>query len=412
MRPLPIILFAIAALLLRVGFALQSCGLARPKNSVSAILRAAADTAAAGLAFWVVGAGILFQNVHRWIGFDSRFCCNVVPEFAATEFFHMVICSIGCAIVTGAIAERSRFHAGVISSAVLGGLVFPLFGHWVWYGPFRDWNFLDVGGATVIHLSGAIFGAVAVAVLGSRTGKYNSDGSSNSIAGHSMPMTGIGVFLLLVGWFPYLLGCVSTHWTPIGALDEVVISIAAMDILLAAIGGVAGGLFYSHLRYGKPDLFFIFSGMLGGLVAISSGLANVHSCGGALIIGIVSGVIVPYFGLKIDRSAKLDDPVGLIAVNGIGAIWGTLATAIFAPLSNAVDHFRLLGVQCGGLAVVTVASTAIAVPLFVTLKKLRLLRISESNELNGLDIAEHDINAYPDFQQNTIKSPHPREDSF
>ena len=241
MRPIWLVIFGMGTLLLRAGFALQASGSLRAKNASAAMVRLLADTAAAALAFWAVGAGILFQTHNSWIGFDNSFFFREPPEFATSEFFHMTVCLIGGAIVTGAIAERSKFYVGVAASAVLGGLVFPIVGHWAWFGKLRDWNFIDFGGASAIHLSAAVFGAIGIAVVGSRAGKYNRDGSSNSLPGHSLPMLGAGVMLLLAGWFPYLLGCVSAHWFPTSSMDEVILAISATNILLAGVGGVAGG---------------------------------------------------------------------------------------------------------------------------------------------------------------------------
>jgi ammonium transporter, Amt family len=403
------VIFGIGSLLLRVGFALQASGSLRAKNSASAILRITADTAAAALAFWAFGAAILFQTHNGWIGFDSGFLFREPPDFASTEFFHLTLCIIGGAIVTGAIAERAKFYVGVTASAVLGGIVFPIAGHWAWFGTLHEkWNFIDFGGASVIHLSGAIFGAIGVAVVGSRAGKYNRDGSSSSIPGHSLPMLGIGSLLLFAGWFPYLIGCVGAHWPSDSSLGDIAIGIAATNVMLAAASGVAGGLIYSQFRYRKPDLFFTYGGLIGGLVAISSGIAVIPGYG-AIIIGLVAGILVPIVTLELDLTAKLDDPIGLIAIHGVGAIWGTIATAIFIPLNDFADHFKLLAVQCGGLAMVIALSAITAGVMFLILKKLGALRVVDADEFDGLDIGEHDINSYPDFQQTTIKSYHTRE---
>ena len=204
MRPILLVIFGIGTLLLRAGFALQASGSLRAKNSAAAVLRITAETAAAALAFWAFGAGILFQTHNGWFGFDTGFLFREPPDFASTEFFHLTLCIIGGAIVTGAIAERAKFYVGVTASAVLAGLVFPIAGHWVWFGQLHLWglSFIDFGGASVIHLSGAIFGAIGVAVVGSRNGKFNKDGSSNSIPGHSLPMLGIGAMLLFAGLVP------------------------------------------------------------------------------------------------------------------------------------------------------------------------------------------------------------------
>jgi Amt family ammonium transporter len=404
-----LIFFALGALLLRAGFALQASGSLRAKNSASAILRITADAAAAALAFWAVGAAILFQHHNGWFAIDHRFLFQEPPELASTEFFHLTLCLIGGAVIAGALAERAKFYVSVAASALLAGLVFPIVGHWIWFGKLHDWGFIDFGGATAIHLSAAVFGTIGVAVVGSRAGKYNKDGSSNSIPGHSLPMVGLGAMLLLVGWLPYLLGCVVSHWSIPSQIDDVLLGVSATNILLAGMSGVAGGLLYSHYRYRKPDMFFAYSGLLGALVAISPGLMVVSNVGAA-IIGLVAGFIVPIATLALDLDARLDDPIGLIAIHGIGAIWGILATAILDTTdATFVDHLRRLAIQAGGLGAVLVISTAAATALFLGLKAITPLRVVEADEFDGLDIGEHDINSYPDFQQTTIKSYHLRE---
>ncbi len=404
-----LVIFGFGALLLRAGFALQASGSLRAKNAASSILRVTADGAAAALAFWAVGASFLFQDKNNWFAIDSRFLFAEPAGYACSEFFHAALCLIGGAVVAGALAERAKFYVGVAASALLGGVIFPVVGHWIWFGKLHDWGFIDFGGASAIHLSAAIFAAVGVAVVGSRAGKYNRDGSSSSIPGHSLPMLGIGAMLLLVSWFPYLLGCVAAHWSmDRESPDDIAFGIAATNILLAGMSGVAGGLIYSHFRYRKPDMFFAYSGLLGGLVAISPGVVAVSSMG-AVIIGLVAGIFVPILTLTLDLDARLDDPIGLIAIHGGGALWGTLATAFLVQGLSVSDHFRLLAVQCGGLAIVMVLAGVLASGLFLGLKALGTLRVVDADEFDGLDIGEHDINSYPDFQQTTIKSYHLRE---
>jgi Amt family ammonium transporter len=404
-----LLLLAICTLLLRIGFALQASGSLRAKNSASSILRITADGAAAALAFWAVGAGLLFQTKNAWIGFDFKFFCSEPPDFAGTEFFHFAICMIGGAVVAGALAERAKFYVGVAASAVLGGIVFPIFGHLVWFGKLHAMGCIDFGGASVIHLPAAVFGAVGVAIVGSRAGKYNKDGSSNVIPGHALPLMGLGSMVMLIGWFPYLLGCVGTHWFDDRAMPtDINFGISAINILLAGMAGVAGGLSYSHFRYRKPDMFFAYGGMLGALVAISSGVAGVPNWG-AVVIGFVAGILVPLCTLVIDLDAHLDDPIGLVAIHGVGSIWGLLATALFIQPRHISDNFRVLAVQAGTIGLVLLVSTILAAGFFLGLRLIGSLRVVEADEFDGLDIGEHDINSYPDFQQTTIKSYHLRE---
>ena len=399
MQPIWLISFAIASLLLRAGFALQTLGSLQAKNSAAVVVRLLAETAASVLVFWLVGFPILLQKHSSWIGFDANLIAGRSPLLAAREFFYIAICLIGPAIVSGAIAERSKFYVGVVCAAILSGIVFPVAGHLVWYGKLRELGFIDFGGATVIHLSAAIFAAMGIAVLGSRAGKYDKN---TDIAGHSLPLMGIGVLLLFAGWFPYLLGCGYAHYAVPSQWDDVIAGITAINTMLAGMGGVVGGLMYSHRRYGKPDLFFVFSGFLGGLVAVTSGLVAVNSIG-AILIGVVAGILVPKVADALDTSAHLDDPTGLVAIHGVGAIWGTLATAFFIPFDNPVDHLKQLAIQSGGLAVLMLFSGVIASVLFILLRRLNWLRINPAEETDGLDLAEHSVQAYPEFQPAQIK---------
>ncbi len=408
MTPLWLIVFGVGTLLLRTGFAMQASGSLRAKNATSSVLRITADTAAAALVFWAFGAALLFPGDNGW--FNAKLLLHQPADMAGVEFFHLTICLIGGAVISGALAERVKFYVGVLATVVLAGVVVPITGHWVWYGWLHNLGFIDLGGATVIHLSAAVFAAVGVAVVGARAGKYNRDGSSNSIPGHALPMLGIGALLIFVGWFPYLLGCTATHYQ-YGSDSTIAPGITAMNIMLAGAGGVVGGLVFSHFRYRKPDVFFTYSGLLAALVAISPAAVAVSGIG-AVSIGLVAGVIVPIAAVAVDMRARLDDPLGLIVIHGVGSIWGTLAAAFFVvlgPESGAVDHFRLLAVQALGIVAVMVPTSIVAMIVFLGMKLLGNLRVPAADETDGLDIGEHDLNSYPDFQQTTIKSYHMRE---
>jgi Amt family ammonium transporter len=395
LNPLWLIVFGVETLLLRAGFALQACGSLRAKNATGSILRLTADTAVAAISFWAIGAALLLSPSNKLFAFDSALVMGPSSDRASITFFHLVISLIGGAIITGALAERARFYVGVIAAAVLAGLVIPITGHWLWLGWLHDLGAIDHGGASVIHLSAAVFAAVGVAVVGARAGKYNRDGSSDSIAGHALPLLGAGSILSFVGWFPYLLGCTLAHW---GA-SETGQAIVAMNIMLAGAGGVCGGLLLGQFRYRKPDVFFVYSGFLGALVAISPGAVAVTGSG-ALMIGLVAGVIVPLAAMAMDSRAHLDDPLGLIAIHGVGSIWGLIAVSLFVVLGqNAlfVDHLHILAVQLLVIVAILVPTAIVAAAVFLGLKAIGGVRVSEADEIAGLDLADHGLNSYPDF---------------
>jgi Amt family ammonium transporter len=401
-----VMIFGILALLLRVGFALHTSGSLRSKNAAGAILRLTADTAFSTVAFWAVGAAILLQLNNSWFGIDAHILFGQSQDAAEKEFFHLAIILIGGAIVAGALAERARFYVGIAASILLSAIVIPVIGHWVWFGWLKDLGFIDVAGAGVIHLPAAIFAAVGAAFVGPRAGKYNKDESSNSIPGHSLPLASVGVLLLLVGWIPYVLGCVMVHGG-LTMFEGSALGVAAMNILLAAAAGALTGMLYGQLRYGKPDIFFTYSGLLGAMVAITAGAANMGNIG-ALVTGAISGLIVALLTFEIDMRWHLDDPLGVVAIHGAGAVCGLLAAALFAPVEFS-QKFHLLFVQLLGIVVIFVFSGVFSIALFLPMKAAKLLRVTDPDEFDGLDLGEHDINAYPDFQQTTIKSYHLRE---
>jgi Amt family ammonium transporter len=271
--------------------------------------------------------------------------------------------------------------------------------HWTrrgWLGP-AHLGFVDAAGAAAIHLVPAICAATAAVFVGPRDGKYNHDGSSNMIPGHSVLMIMVSVMLTLIGWTPYLLSLTS------GATGELVLA----NVVVAAAAGGLVSLIVAYVRFGKADALLTCSAVLGALVAITAAGDSVRTPV-AFIIGLVAGIIVPSMTVIIDLRWKIDDPGGVVAVHGVGAIWALVAAALFWP-GSAVDRFKLLAVQSLGIGVIAITSVALACAVLLILKATTGLRAKEADEYDGLDLAEHDINAHPDFQQTMIKSYHLRE---
>ncbi len=398
-----LVIFGAGALLLPAGFGLLACGSLRAKNGAGAVLRITADTAISALIFWAIGAAILLGEGNGYFSVDGHLLFQQNAATAEREFFYLTIVLIGGAVVTGALAERARFYVGVGLSAVLAGVLIPVVGHWAWAGWLHDAGFIDVGGATVIHLSAAVCAAVAAAMVGPRMGKYNRDGSSNSIPGHALPLSSVGVLLLLAGWFPYLFGCTVLH----DSVHEAALATAAMNLILAAAAGAAAGMMYGQFRYGKPDMFYTYTGLLGAMVAISAGAGTVGNVG-AVAIGAVAGIVVPLVTLEIDMLGRLDDPLGVVGIHGAGGIWGTVAAALLSA-GTWGQRFKLLGVAGMGIGATIVLCGLTSGVVIGLLRVLGPLRATDADEFDGLDLGEHDINAYPDFQQTTIKSYHLRE---
>jgi Amt family ammonium transporter len=238
-------------------------------------------------------------------------------------------------------------------------------------------------------------------MVGPRTGKYNRDGSANMIPGHNIPLAAVGALTMFVAWFPYLVGSELAA----GPLST---SLAGpMNVLLAAAAGGAASMALSQVRYGKVDIVLTLSGLLGGLVAISGAGGNVGTPA-AVIIGAVAGVLVPLSAISLDLLAHLDDPTSAAAIHGVGGLWGTLAASLFSDGSIA-QRAKQFGVQLLGAVAIAALAAVLSLVIFGVLKAIGRLRAKEADEYDGLDLAEHDIGAYPDFQQTMIKSYHLRE---
>ena len=380
------IVCALGVLLVRIGMAVHETGMLRAKNSVSAIVRNVTDVCIAALVFWAVGGAIFHWKVGLLFG--------SAPGDRAMMMRSLVTVLLGMGIVSGMIAERSRVGVGYACGILLAGLVIPLAGYWAKLGWLERLGYVDVAGASFIHLAAALVGLAACIHVGPRVGKYNRDGSSNAIPGHSLPLSSAGFLVMLAGWPAYVSG-----WGGAGAMYN--------TLLAGAAGGLAS-LGFSQLRYGKPDVHLLFGGILGGLVAMSAGGGAVAS-GFAVLIGAVAGLIVPALALWIDLIWRVDDPTSAAATHGVAGAWGIIAAGIFGPWESFGDKLKSIGVQTLGLLVIAALALGLGLALMHVLARVMKLRVKEADEFDGLDLADHDVGAYPDFQQTTIKSYHLRE---
>src|SRR5207253_3116204 len=250
-----------------------------------------------------------------------------------------------------------------------------------------------------LHLSGGLCALVAAILIGPRNGKYNRDGSSNGIPGHSAPLASIGAILMFVGWAPAVLGMSSI-------VSEEEVLIRTSNVLLAAAAGGLASLLFCYHRYGKPDVHLTIVGFLGALVAVSASPGTANHW--AVFIGAIAGIIVPLAAIHIDLTHKIDDPTSGISIHAISAIWGIIAAGALAG-GSFIARIKQLGVQLLGLAAIAALTIILSGALLFLLKATVGLRSKEADEFDGLDLAEHDIGAYPDFQQTMIKSYHLRE---
>lgn len=385
-----LVVFGAGVLLIRLGVALYLTGLVRSKNAAAMACRVVADVCVAVLAFWAVGWAIAEGN--------ARFLLGAGGHFGADGFLAAALVLIATAVPLGAMAERTRFFPSLAASAVLGAVVVPLAGQWVWSGWLGRLGAIDVAGAAVIHIAGACAGLAGAILAGPRTGKYNTDGSSNTIPGHNLPLAAAGVLAMLAGWAPYVASRAGT---------ATIIGDAAGNVLLAAAAGGFAGVLFGRLRYGKPDVYLTFGGMLAGLVSVTAGGGLLPSWA-AVLIGLVAGFIVPWCMVALDLRLHVDDPASLVSIQGIGAVWGLVAAGLLVP-APLTDRLRHLGANLLAAIVVAMLSTVLCGGSLLVLRTTIGLRLREADEYDGSDLAEHDLNAYPDFQQTMIKSYHLRE---
>ena len=391
LRELWLLLLGLAVLLARGGLFFYLCGSTRSKNAAGAILRATADFCLAVLAFWAVGNAILSNDLAGVLGRRGT--------FGITAFFDCTIVLIATGAALGGTLERAHFLPTLFISALVAGLLVPLAGRWEWYGWLYSLGFVDVGGAACLHIVGGIGAAVGAVVIGPRGGKYNQDGSTNLIPGHSFPMVAAGAMAMIFGILPQLAGCaILGHVDPAAAIASGLLAAAAAGISAMALG---------RYRYGITDVHLAIIGMLGGVVAASAG-AGILPSWAAVLIGAVAGVLVPLATVRIDLRRKIDDPSSAIAIHAVGGAWGLLATGIL--ISGGIG-FRLhqLLIQLIGLAAIAAFSLIVLAAAWLVMRSAIPLRLGEADELDGGDLAELDVNAYPDFQQTTIKSYHLRE---
>lgn len=387
------ILAAILVFFMQAGFALLETGFTRSKNAVNIIMKNVMDVSAGGLVFFAVGFGLMFgTTAGGWLGTDSFFLAGIGddPWNYAFFLFQAVFAATAATIVSGAVAERTKFTGYLFFSIILTALIYPVFGSWAWGSLFRGegWleglGFIDFAGSTVVHSVGGWAALAAALIVGPRVGKYDADGKPRHIPGHNMPMAALGVFILWFGWFGFNAGSTTTGNTDIALI--------AMNTFLAAGAGAVGAMMLTWFSSGKPDMPMTLNGVLGGLVGITAGCANL-SPGFSILTGLIAGVVVVYATRLLDRF--VDDPVGAIAVHGVCGAWGTLAAGMFD--SAGLFNPSTIGVQLVGIVAAFLWTFPVSYVLFLILKKTVGVRVDSELEESGLDMHEHASQAYPEF---------------
>ncbi|NOX20674.1 MAG: ammonium transporter [Nitrospirae bacterium] len=381
---------------MQAGFAMVEAGFTRAKNAVNIIMKNLMDMSMGAIAFWAVGFAIMFGATKTgWFGttgfFLSDFAKDGDPWTLAFWMFQVVFCATAATIVSGAMAERTKFVAYLAYSAVISAIIYPVFGSWAWGSLYKGsgWleglGFIDFAGSTVVHSVGGWAALAGALVIGPRIGKY-VDGKARAIPGHNITLAALGVFILWFGWYGFNPGSTTAASTDIALI--------AVNTTLAAASGAIGAMIMSWIMFKKPDASMTLNGVLAGLVGITAGCANVLPLS-SVIIGFIAGVIVVLSVVFIDQVLKIDDPVGAISVHGVCGAWGTLAAGLF---NSSGVTLKIITVQLIGIAACFIWVFPTAYILFRVIKATIGLRISKEEELEGLDIGEHGIEAYPDFQ--------------
>jgi len=389
------LLAAFLVFFMQAGFAMVETGFTRAKNAINIMMKNLMDFAVGSLVYWAVGFGLMFGATNGWFGttgfFFSDFGLDKDPWLFAFWMFQVVFAATSATIVSGAMAERTKYVSYLVYSAVISAVIYPVFGSWAWgslyhgAGWLEGLGFIDFAGSTVVHSVGGWAALAGAIVLGPRIGKYGPDGKPRAIPGHSMTLAALGVFILWFGWFGFNPGSTTAAIPDIARI--------AVDTNLSAAAGAVAAMFVSWSIFKKADVGMTLNGALAGLVGITAGCANVTPLS-SVIIGAIAGGLVVFSVLFIDRIG-IDDPVGAISVHGVCGAWGTLAVGIF---NEAGFTMHGLGVQALGVATCFVWTFVLAFILFHILKRTIGLRVTAEEEKEGLDFGEHGGNAYPDFQ--------------
>jgi len=388
---------------MHLGFSLLEIGLSRQKNTINILFKNFFVITAGLLLYCLGGFNLMYpgfedgdMGILKFAGFGIA-----APEGGMgfgyadggytwwTDFlFQGMFAATAATIVSGAVAERIKLSGFMLFAVLYIGLVYPIVGAWKWGGGFLDsLGFYDFAGSTLVHSVGGWAALIAIFMLGARIGKFGKDGKSRALPGHNIPLASAGVFILWLGWFGFNGGSVLSADPELTSLTLVTTSLAA------AAGGIAAAIF-SNLLYKNFDLTMFMNGVLGGLVGITAG-ADQMSPTDAILIGLIAGVVI-VLGVALIDKLKLDDPVGAVAVHLICGIWGTLAVGIFGALAS-FDQFLI---QLAGVGVVGAFCVTCSFIILFIVKSTVGLRVDKEEELKGLDISEHGMEAYPDFRTN------------
>jgi ammonium transporter, Amt family len=404
-----IFICAILVVFMNAGFAMVEAGMCRSKNAVNILMKNLLVFALAASGYWLIGYSLMYGDAiagswlfFKGIFFDPTVTAEMVKEGSLVPsvdfFFQVAFAGTAATIVSGLVAERIKFNEFVWFSLILVAFIYPIAGSWKWNseGWLNKLGFIDFAGSTLVHSVGAWAGIIGAIILGPRIGKF-IDNKTHAIPGHNMAIATLGCLILWIGWYGFNPGSVL-------AMNETVPYVAVTTTLGAAGGGIAATLaselpgFGPDKRPGKPDLTMTINGILVGLVSVTAGCDGI-SMTAAWVMGFIGGILVVFSVAFID-SLKIDDPVGAFSVHGVGGTWGTLAVGLFSQTKGLFygQGFGQLGIQIFGAFVYAVFAIVTSWVVWSILSALAGgIRVADDEEIEGLDLSEHGMEAYPDF---------------
>lgn len=377
-----IVVAAILVMFMQAGFALVEAGFTRAKNAGNIIMKNVMDFSLGSLTYWAFGFALAYggSSIGGFLAYGDLFFNDQTR--AGEWFFQVVFAATAATIISGAVAGRVKFTSYLIYTPFITGLIYPVVTHWVWGGGWlSEIGFFDFAGSGVVHMLGGVAALAGVLIVGPRIGRFDEDGTPRSIPGHSVTLGALGVFILWFGWYGFNAG------STLAAVGQD-IATPAVTTTLAAAAGALGAMFTAWIITGKPDVGFTLNGVLAGLVGVTAGTASL-SFGGSILVGLIAGVIMVFSVMALER-VGIDDPVGAISVHGTAGLWGLIAVGLLTSDAN-------IGIQLvGALAIATWAFGT----SFLVFKVIDLtvgMRVTPTEEREGLDRSEHGGEAYPEF---------------
>ena len=384
-----IVVAGILVMFMQPGFMLVETGFTRSKNSVNIVMKNFMDFSVGAITHWAFGFALAYggTTLGGFLAYGSFF----LEGDSITYFFQVVFAATAATIVSGAVAERTKFSAYLLFQPFICGVIYPIVTHWVWSGQgwLGDLGFIDFAGSGVVHMVGGFAALAGVQIVGPRIGKYDDNGNPQVIPGSSMVAGALGVFILWFGWYGFNVG------SALAAVDVDLAAIAVTTTLSASAGSITA--MYTSMISGKPNVGMTLNGALAGLVGITAGCANVNNLG-AVLIGLVSGVLVVY-SINFLEKKGFDDAVGAVSVHGICGIWGVLAVAIFDTTDGLVygGGATLFLPQLIGILAIGAWAYGTSFLVFKAIDSTVGLRVTAEEEIAGLDATEHGTSAYGDF---------------